>query len=167
MQIIKFIGIAGFVICLYIMYATNHGVKGLRSYDPNFKLLDMRFHYNAADVTETFTKLGERGRTAYQNFWVLDFFFITCFIVVQIAIVNSIDMINPIRNGLLILSILRAVFDIAENSMLIYLIKKYPTQNNQLVTMCSWVTTSKFVVLDFWYLGVGGVLLYLLIKKIV
>ena len=47
-------------------------------HDADFRLLDMRFHYTAADVNETFSKLGEDGRTAYRNYWILDFFFIAC-----------------------------------------------------------------------------------------
>lgn len=75
MHTVKYIGIVGFIICLMIMYTTNHGIRGMRKYDADFRLLDMRFHYTAADVNETFTKLNDGGRVAYRDYWILDFFF--------------------------------------------------------------------------------------------
>ncbi|MCL2544607.1 MAG: hypothetical protein FWE77_01680 [Clostridia bacterium] len=163
--IVKYVGIAGFVICLAIMYCTNHGIRGLRAHDADFRLLDMRFHYTAADVHETFTKLGEGGRLAYRNYWILDFFFIACFLIVMFAAVDSIAMPGWLKSALIALSIARAAFDATENGILLYLIGKYPAQNNVLATLCSWVTTCKFVALYLWMLAVAVTLLRPLIRR--
>jgi len=147
------------------MYATNHGIRGMRKYDAGFRLLDMRFHYTATNVNETFTKLNVGGRVAYRNYWILDFFFIACFLVVQLTIINSIAMSDTAINVLIVLSFLRAIFDIVENSILLYLIDKYPIQNNQLATICSWVTTSKFIALYLWIVGIAVMLLYPVVHR--
>jgi len=159
-HIIKWLGIAGFIICLAIMYTTDHGIRGLRKHDADFTLLDMRFRYTAADVNDTFTKLGEAGRIAYRNFWILDFVFIACFLIVQIALVHRIDMNATARNALIVLSAIRAAFDSTENGILLHLIGKYPTADRQAATLCSRITTSKFIILYVWILAVSALFLY-------
>ena len=164
-NIIKYIGITGFFICLAIMYFTNHGIRGLRKFDANFRLLDMQFHYTTADVYRTFEKLGSDGRLAYRNYWILDFFFIPCFLIVMLAIIYHMPLVGWVEIALIILSILRALFDVIENSILLYLISKYPAQDNLLATVCSWITTSKFIALFLWMLGIAAMLIYSLTHR--
>lgn len=160
MKVFSWIGLIGFVMCLIIMYTTNHGIPGIRKHDPNFRLLDMQFHYRSDTVYDTFDKLGKEGRKAYQNYWILDFFFIVCFLTVQITVVNIIDKRSALRIILIMLSVLRGLFDVIENGILIYLIGKFPEQNNQLASFCSYMTTSKFIALYLWIIGIMIVLLY-------
>lgn len=44
------ISIIGFIVCLYIMYKTEHGIPGIKKFDANFRLLDMRFKYDVKTV---------------------------------------------------------------------------------------------------------------------
>lgn len=164
MKVLKWVGLMGFFACLIIMYTTNHGIRGIRKYDANFRLLDMQFHYNHTTVYETFEKIGAKGRKAYQNYWILDFFFIACFLIVQFTAVNSIVMSSTFRNTLIVLSVFRALFDVIENGILLYLIGKFPEQNNQLASLCSYVTTSKFIALYLWLLGIAVAFLYPFMK---
>ena len=163
--IVKYVGISGFLVCLAMMYFTNHGIRGLRKYDADFRLLDMRFRYTSADVNEAFTTLGDGGRRAYRRFWILDFFFIACFLIVMLAVADSIFMAGWLKNVLLALAIARAAFDVAENGILLYLIGKYPAQNHALATIGSWVTTCKFVALFLWMLAVAAMLLHPLLRR--
>jgi len=164
-KIVGYIGIAGFIICLIIMYATNLGERGLRNYDPDFRLLDMRFQYTAADVGETFEKLGRDGRAAYRNFWILDFVFIACFLIVMFAITDKIATNGWARYILIFFSIARAGFHIIETGMLFSLSIRYPVQNSSLVTLSSWITTSKYISLFIWMLGIAVMLLYNVINR--
>lgn len=163
LNILKYIGIGGFFICLIIMYTTNHGIPGLRKYDNNFKFLDMQFRYNAAIVYDAFEKIGKDGRKVYRGYWILDFVFIACFLIVQITLLNGLSFNGLVRNILIVLSISRAVFDILENCMLIYLIDKFPSVNNLLANICSCVTTMKFTVLYLWLLGISIFLFFPLV----
>ena len=54
-----------------------------------------------------------------------DIAFIACFLIVQIAIADSIGVGAAAKTVLIVLSVMRAVFDIIENSILLYLIGKY------------------------------------------
>jgi hypothetical protein len=164
MGIVQYIGIAGFIVCLIIMHTTDFGIKGLRKYDAGFRLLDMRFHYTADDVGEVFEKLGKAGREVYRNYWILDFFFIACFLIVMLAIVNKVVIDNWARNLLIVLAVSRAVFDIVENSILMYLSNIFPVRNDSLAAICSWVTTCKFIVLYAWILGILAMTLYSVIN---
>ena len=151
---IKIIGIVGFVICLIIMYATDSGIPGIQKYDPNFRLLDMQFHYDAETVHNTFEKIGHSGREAYQNFLLLDFVFIFCFLITMLVITVKVFSYPRARTFFVWICVLRALFDILENILLLVMLNSYPLFNNHLATMCSCITTLKFVVLYAWILGI-------------
>jgi len=157
-KIIGYIAAVGFVVCLVIMYVSDKGVKGLRKYDANFKLLDMRFHYNADDVVNTFEKLGKDGIAAYRNYWITDFVFIACFLILMLSITNCVT-VNLVKNLMLILSVSRAVFDVAENGILLYLSGIYPIRKDTLAAICSWVTTFKFAALYVWIFGLSAMII--------
>jgi hypothetical protein len=67
---------------------------------------------------------------------------------------------------LIILAIARAVLDIAENSILMYVCSMYPSLNNTLVEICSWITTCKFIALLSWILGAVGIALSAVANRI-
>ena len=136
------------------MYGTNHGIPGIRKYDPDFRLLDMRFRYNSESVYNTFDKIGLEGIKAYKKYLIFDFIFIACFLIVMIAvtlwITDNIFIIYPLIG----FASLRAVFDIFENTFIIILINNYPEQNTFLADICSWTTTLKFMSLYLWLAGI-------------
>lgn len=146
-MIINILGIGGFFICIFIMYVSPYGIKAIRQYDEGFKLLDMRLRYNATALYDTFEKIGKMGREAYNKFLILDYIFITCFLIVMIIIAIKFANNTGVQYILVILASLRALFDILENSLLIYLMKIYPEKNNLLASICSWITTLKFISL--------------------
>ena len=164
---ITIIGIIGFFISLYVMYRTKHGIPGIQKYDSSFKLLDMQFRYNASTVYTTFENIGEYGRKAYSNYLLLDFCFITCFLIVQLAITKAVVSKPSFQSLLLLLVALRAAFDVAENSILLYIINRYPTKYVALAEFCSWVTTAKFVMLYLWISGIIIILFTILVRNVV
>ncbi len=99
-KIISIICVAGFFVCLLLMYTTDLGVNGLRKHDADFEMLDMSFHYTADDVNEAFEGLGEDGIAAYHKFWILDYAFIACFLVVMLAIPKKGDDLTEITESL-------------------------------------------------------------------
>ncbi|TLG76541.1 hypothetical protein [Culicoidibacter larvae] len=163
MNIIIYIGIAGFLICLFIMYATPHGIPGLRKFEANFRLLDMRFCYSETEINETFSRLGVEGRKAYKNYWLLDYVFIVCFLIVQLVIVRAFNMSGIVSWCLIGLVLLRALFDCIENSILLFLINCYPVRKKWLAKLSSYSTSCKFVSLYIWLAGIAGMILYMLL----
>lgn len=163
--IVTVIGSIGFFACLFIMYATKHGIPGLRRYDVDFKLLDMQFRYNTEKVYSTFERIGAGGRAAYRNYLLLDFCFIACFLIVMFALTNRFAGNAALRNTLFALAALRAALDIAENSILLVLIHRLLEKQLALAELCSWVTTAKFCAMYLWLIGIVGVLVFRLFFK--
>jgi hypothetical protein len=148
-----------------MMYGTNHGIPGIRKFDSEFKLLDMRFHYNDKVLYKTFENIGADGVKAYRNYLWLDFCFIACFLIIMLALSLKLTAANIIfRNILIGLAISRALFDILENTLLIILLNAYPQQNAVLSNICSWSTTLKFIALYLWIAGIAVILLLKLLR---
>lgn len=150
---IKLIGVIGFFFCLILMYASDHGVRGIRKYDSTFRLLDMRFHYSSKEVLRVFEALEKEGRQAYQRFLILDFVFIFCFLTLMLVVTNLIFDEQIIKRTFYVFCVLRAVFDIMENILLLILLYRYPVFHFNLARVCAWFTTMKFVMLYTWTLG--------------
>lgn len=161
---IKLIGILGFVLCLFIMYATPHGIRGIQKFDSTFRLLDMQFHYNSKIVKQTFERIHEDGRNAYKKYLLLDYIFIMCFFITMIGITDLFFVSPKVRTILFILCGLRALFDILENTLLLYMLHKYPVFKPNLAAFCSWITTFKFVMLYLWF-GIIALQVILLCKS--
>lgn len=162
---ITVLGVIGFFVCLFIMYGTNHGISGITKYDESFKLLDMQFRYNSNKVYETFGKIGIDGQKAYFNYLILDYFFIICFFIVMFAITKKVVQNDILCKVLIMVAIARGLLDMLENTLLILLIKQYPTQNTVLANICSWATTVKFLALYLWIIGVIIAVANLILRK--
>lgn len=152
MKIINVIGITGFLLCLLLMQTTNHGLRGIQKFDPSFRLPDMRFHYSGKSLKPVLERIGEEGRKAYKRFLLLDFIFITCFLITMLAITNAGFVSNPVRILLTITAVMRAVLDVTENTLLLFMLNKYPEFNEKAAVICSWSTTVKFIMLYSWLL---------------
>lgn len=150
-MVLKVIGIIGFFIFLMIIYRSKHGIPGMVKYDADFKLLDMRFHYNNHTIYTTFESLGKAGIVAYQHYLIIDFLFICCFLITMLTI-NESFINNSIQKYGTTFCVLRALFDSIENSLLLVLIHQFPYQSNLLGNICSWMTTCKFLALYSWIL---------------
>ena len=159
MSILMIVGVIGFLGSLFVMYQTDYGIPGIQKFDADFRLLDMRFRYNQSTVYNTFDSIGTGGIKAYQHYLIVDYTFIAFFLIVMVACSIKAAPTVLMRNALIVLASLRAILDIIENSILIYLLKVYPTQEVQMAKICSWVTTLKFIALYGWLLMVGYLLL--------
>lgn len=151
-RLLKIIGLLGFVICLLAMYTTDHGIPGIRKFDSSFRLLDMRFHYSSKTVGETFERIGEEGRMAYRKYLILDFIFIICFLITMLAVSDAAAVPQEIKIILSAFCLLRALWDVLENILLLRMLGQYPIFPGTLATICSWFTTMKFLMLYAWLL---------------
>ncbi len=154
-RLIKIVGVLGFILCLMIMYFSNHGIRGIQKYDHSFRLLDMRFHYNGKLVYQTFEQISSEGRIAYQKYLALDFIFIVFFLVTMIILTEVAIASLHVRTFLYILCGLRAMFDVIENILLLNMLGRYPVFNENLAALCSWFTTFKFIMLYIWLLSIA------------
>lgn len=110
----------------------------------------MRLRYDEKTVYQVFDQIGGEGQKAYQHYLLLDYSFITCFLIVMLALSFRIAADPVQRNILIFLASARALCDILENTLLMVLINNYPQQNMLLATVCSWSTTIKFIFMFLW-----------------
>ena len=153
-RVIKIIGVLGFITCLLIMYMTNHGIRCIQIFDSDFRLLDMRFHYNSEIVKQTLEQISEGGRRAYQRYLMLDFVFILCFLATMITVSDALPVSRSVKTVLYILCVLRALLDIFENILLLRMLGQYPAFDKAMASLCSWITTFKFIMLYTWMVSV-------------
>lgn len=151
-KVTKVVGIAGLIICLLLMYTTDHGIPGIKKFDSAFTLLDMRFHYNSEAVQQCFEQIGAGGRTAYLSILILDFVFIACLLITMLTITKAAVTLPRIRTTLYIVCVLRAILDILENCFLLSMLNRYPVFSTSAANLCSWFTTFKFIMLCLWLL---------------
>lgn len=110
----------------------------------------MRLRYDEKTVYQVFDQIGGEGQKAYQHYLLLDYCFITCFLIVMLALSFRIAADPVQRNILIFLASARALCDILKNTLLMVLINNYPQQNMLLATVCSWSTTIKFIFMFLW-----------------
>lgn len=150
---IQMAGILGFFICLCMMYTTDLGVRGIRVYDPAFQSPDTKFHYSAGQLTQTFEEIGDGGWAVFQKYLILDCVFTLCFLIVMFTITTIVFTEGSICYFMLGVCIFRGVSDLLENTMMLLVLRQFPDYHTQLVTICSYVTTIKFILLYIWISG--------------
>lgn len=153
MWFIQIGGIIGFFICLVIMYCTPYGIRGIRKYDSAFQMPDMKFHYSVEELTKTFEKIGVDGQAIYQNYLVLDCIFVVCFGICMLTLTHNL-FTGLSRNILFFVCFLRGFFDLLENFLLLFLLKSSYTNNIYLASLCSYLTTFKFIMLYIWIVAI-------------
>lgn len=149
-KFLQIVGITGFLICLFIMYMTNLGVRGIRIYDPDFQSPDMQLHYSAELITDTFEKIGANGIAIYRKYLYLDCAFTLFFLIVMVTVTGLLFTGTLACDLMLAVCVFRAIFDILENSLFLAILRNYPVINKPLIMICSGFTTVKFVLLYIW-----------------
>lgn len=127
------------------------------AYSKGVKMLDMQFGYNILDVKQLFETLGIGGRSFYIKSLGIDFIFIASFALVQNYILKWIMgkvMLNSGWKMLLSISYLRALFDVMENVIILFLLFKFPLMLTSLITVASYITMVKFIFLGLWFLAI-------------
>lgn len=146
---------------LGLTHFTPIGVKGIKAYWPDFQLFDMQFSYQPTEIHHALTNLNCLGREAYKRYLLIDYIFILCFLFLMLRGVERLVKENTALYGVLfILAILRAFFDIVENTGILRLIRTYPKKNQLLSVICSYSTTLKFICLFSWLLVMLVAILY-------
>ncbi len=116
-----------------------------------FHMPDMRFHYNADALYAILDSAGAENLPRLRRYWRLDFGFIVCFLGVMLSIDLNID--GPATMLYLLMglaAVLRAVFDVLENILLLRVAHALPARKNGLAKVAGFVTSAKFLCLYAW-----------------
>ena len=156
--IVTVIACIGFAACLYLMQFRT--VPALAKLCPDFKLPDMRLHYDAPALFDTLEQVGAQGQALLKRYWLTDFGFIACFLVIMLVVTFNNAPLEPIRNAMYIAAILRAALDMTENLLLLSVTAAYPAKmRRKTATVAGFVTSAKFLALGLWLLGLFASLL--------
>lgn len=114
-------------------------------------LLDMQKGYSSEFVQNAFSQLGELGRSDYfRNLIVLDMIYpIICSIFYSITILYIIKKLEVLKNRSIFAFVIGFSFafcDIAENIVILNMLKIYPVINSELVKIGSILTFMKWLV---------------------
>ena len=142
------------------MYVTKYGLPGIRQYNKDFKPVDMNFSYKNSLLYETFEKIGKDGRKVYFGYFITDFFLAGFMLIVMITITDLLMHDPDVHYPVYLTAGLKALFDVLENCLCLYLLHIYPKKNNIAAFLASCATMLKFIMLYLWLLAVAAALLY-------
>ncbi len=116
-----------------------------------FHMPDTHFHYTANELYALFEQAGEEGRPKMRRYWQVDFGLIVCFLGVMLAIgLNVAGRGTPLFILMAVLAAVRCAFDLAENLLLMRLLRVYPRRDDGRAAFAGAITTTKFVCLYAW-----------------
>ena len=147
--------LALFILTLVILETSPIGAMQLASLNGGQGMLDMRFGYTAETAYGMFAQIGEQGRLLYTQLLGLDFVFTVVYMLLQTLLITALMHKAAIPDRLTVLNLiplLRCLLDLLENTLLYFLLIRYPAAHGSLVAFCSVVTVAK-LVLNYGYMG--------------
>ena len=116
-----------------------------------FKMPDVHLRYTPDALYQTFDTAGTAGRPLMRRYWLLDFGLIIFLTAVMIAAAGNLvpkdSWVYPLMNAL---ALARSAADIAEDLLLLALLKRYPEHRNGMARLASAATGVKHALLAAW-----------------
>jgi len=123
---------------------------------------DGRLYYDANDVRNTLTALGDTGRAIYLNFLLADYIFLIIYsVTLSLALTGLLKNCGLAHAPLLSLNLLPfavAVMDVLENTNTLTLLLSYPNINPTLASAGGWLTLGKYIALAVTFLAIIALL---------
>lgn len=141
----------GMALFYALMDFSRKSPRRLRVDEHEFHMPDMRFHYSADGLYAMLESVGAENLPLLRRYWRLDYGFIVCFLGVMLSIDLNID--GPATTLYLLMGVaalLRAVFDVLENTLLLRVTRAMPARKYGLAATAGYVTSAKFVCLYAW-----------------
>lgn len=148
--------IVAFLFIVVLIVMQRYGIA-FHSYSGT-KTLDMSFGYTSGELYHSLQLFGNRGRWQLIQYFCLDFIFIFFFAIIQIYILRFVmgeGLWRTKLRYLYIISLLRGIFDFIENVLFIVVITRFPIKYIGLVTIMSFITQMKFLLLGTWFIAVA------------
>ena len=163
----------GIIIILFLisLYFVEYGVAGsniVASYNHGYGTFDMKY-YNPLKVVQVLSEMSLEGIVIYRWYYVFDFIFIGCFLAFQCMCFRRLfSWWNSTMGRLLVCSIpiLRGLFDIVENSILLNTLFTFPQVNDTAIRISMGCTYAKLWMVKLWLVElIVGIVLCIIIKK--
>lgn len=147
--------LALFILALTILEISPVGAMRLASLSSGQGMLDMRFGYTAESAYSMFGFIGEEGRLLYTQLLGLDYLFTVVYMLLQTLLITALMHKARISERFLLLNLiplLRCLLDMLENTLLYFLLIRYPVVYPSVISICSIVTVVK-LSLNYGYMG--------------
>ena len=144
--------VIAFVISLYLVEFSSIGSPAVRQYNNGYGTFDMKM-YGVERVREVLSQMKPAGFEAYKNYYVVDYFFILTFATLQILLLNLAYSWNVKRKYAYFIwsiPILRGMFDVVENTLLLITLNEYPKINETMIRISSLATKTKLLLIQAW-----------------
>ena len=137
------------VLFYYLMALSKHSPQ--KRLGAEFKMPDVRIHYAPAVLSQTFEAAGEDGRREMRRYWLYDFGLMAGLTGVMVAAsANIADAGTWLYRLMILLSLVRTAVDIAEDTLFLALLRRYPRQTTGMSALASVVTICKHALLIAW-----------------
>lgn len=160
----------GCVLCiaaLLLMEYSPWGSRALEQYNGGYGTFDMK-SYNADTVYRILHGMMPEGFRIYELYFIMDFLFVIGYGIVQIRLLNF--FYRDYRHNIAVrfaywIPAARAVFDTAENSIILLLLISYPAELRGLVAVSSAATFLKLKAIILWSLFIAaGILVKITVR---
>lgn len=123
--------------------------------------MDGQFFYDEDFIYEAYAKMDKGAMTSYTSFHICDFFFLTSYCLLMMSLTLLVTD-KGTKWAAMVLPLLPALFDVAENLSVEALTLQYPYMNAALVKIVPILTSMKWLLGVMWFVA----FLVLLFRKI-
>lgn len=163
----------GIIVILFLIsfYFVEYGVAGsniVATYNQGYGTFDMKY-YNPSKVVQVLSEMSPEGIVIYRWYYVFDFIFIGCFLAFQcMCSIGLFSWCKDTMSKLMVCSIpiLRGIFDMVENSILLSTLFTFPKVNDIAIRTSMGCTYAKLWMVKLWLVElIIGIVLCIIIKK--
>jgi len=143
---------ASMALFYFLMESRAKGPRRIPTADGReFQMPDMRFHYTPEVLYAAMEQAGEEGRPRMRRYWLLDYGFIASFLAVMLLVgLNVMGAQSPLLPWMAALAGARAALDAVENTLMLSLLKAFPTRQDGKAKLAGVATSAKFLCLYAW-----------------
>lgn len=144
-----------FILTLAVLEASPIGEMRLKALSGGQGMLDMQFGYTPAHAYTMLGTIGETGRRLYEQLLGLDYLFTVVYAALQTLLITALLRKAGVPERFTMLNLIpfaRCLLDMVENTLLLYVLARFPAQHASLVAVCGGVTVVK-LSLNCGYMG--------------
>lgn len=146
----RIISIVLFVFALYLTEFSPFSGRAVALINGGYGTFDMK-KYDADVFAEVMNVTSSIN--IYWKYYICDFLFTAAFLNFMIQMVSGFNgnFINKVKLLSYVLAVIRGMFDISENIILLNQIYSFPKMNRMLIDTCNVITRIKFHFMRGWF----------------
>ena len=141
-----------FGITLYLVEFSSYSSNELAKYNHGYGTFDMKA-YDVEQVNQVLSNMEPKGFSVYRQYFVCDYLFILTFGALQLYllyIAYAFIKSKKIKGLLYVIPVIRGIFDLVENTLLLIVLQRFPGDINSLVKVASLATQGKLWCIRIW-----------------